>query len=311
MNLPTAGTRKKGLFSQQDYLAPLALPTGEAAVDMVNAIWRKNDVYLDIGNCNIGSGILVLWPLIMLFLGLGIGFKDISPQLSHGIFIFGGVIVSVPIVMLIYILFQSTPLPIRFNRQRREVCVPLKDGKYWIVPWESVTAATSEHSTVSQVGKHSMGMLLIGFDNPDVQAEAENKHFFLGFNCGSNEGAMAQWECMRSFMEVGPHVVQDNSARFHHPKGILATYVESLFKAAKRKGWFMALLWEGFCGVFIFNTFLIDALERLKLYPLPEFPCPDIIEWSKPLPPEQWAKRSPELELAIAQRDAELAARMA
>ena len=34
----------------------------------------------------------------------------------------------------------------------------------------------------------------------------------------------------------------------------------------------------------------------------------DIIEWSKPLPPEQWAKRSPELEHAIAKREAELAA---
>ncbi|MFJ7885190.1 hypothetical protein ACIQYF_17200 [Pseudomonas sp. NPDC096917] len=305
MSLPTAGTRKKGLFSQQDYLAPLAIPTGEVAVDMVNVIWRKNDVYLDIGSYSIGSGILILWPMILLFISLAYMTND------SGIYLYGACILIIPILMLIYSLFKPTPLPIRFNRQRREVCVPLKDGKYWIVPWESVTAATSEHSTVSQVGKHSMGMLLIGFDNPDVQGEAGNKHFFLGFNCGSNEGAMAQWECMRSFMEVGPHVVQDNSARFHHPKGILATYVESLFKAAKRKGWFMALLWEGFCGVFIFNTFLIDALERLKLYPLPEFPCPDIIEWSKPLPPEQWAKRSPELELAIAQREAELAARMA
>ena len=120
---------------------------------------------------------------------------------------------------------------------------------------------------------------------------------------------MAQWECMRSYMEIGPQVVKDNSARFHHPKGILATYVDSLFIAAERKGWFMTLVWEGFCGVFIFNTFLIDALERLKLYPLPEFSSPEIIEWSKPLPPEQWAKRSPELERAIAAREAELAAR--
>jgi hypothetical protein len=37
-------------------------------------------------------------------------------------------------------------------------------------------------------------------------------------------------------------------------------------------------------------------------------PYPDITEWSKPLPPEQWTKRSPELEAAIAQREAELAA---
>ena len=216
-------------------------------------------------------------------------------------------ILAIPMLMLIYSLFQPTPLPIRFNRQRREVCVPRENGNYWIVPWETVAAISSEHSTVSQVGRHSTGMLFISFDNPDPNAEENNKHVFWGFNCGSSEGAMAQWECMRSYMEIGPQVVKDNSARFHHPKGILATYVDSLFLAAERKGWFMTLVWEGFCGIFIFNTFLIDALERLKLYPLPEFSSPDIIEWSKPLPPERWAKRSPELELAIAAREAQLA----
>ncbi|MEB0206349.1 DUF6708 domain-containing protein [Pseudomonas sp. CCC3.1] len=303
MSVPAAGTSKKSLFSQQDHLAPLAIPTGESAVDMVNVIWRKCDVYLDIGSYSISSGMLILWPMIMLFIFLAFVMNDTD------IVLYGTCILAIPILMLIHSLFQPTPLPIRFNRQRREVCVPRENGNYWIVPWETVTAATSEHSTVSQVGTHSMGMLFISFDNPDPHAEESNKHVFWGFNCGSSEGAMAQWECMRSYMEIGPHVVKDNSARFHYPKGILATYVDNLFIAAKRKGWFMTLVWEGFCGIFIFNTFLIDALERLKLYPLPDFPCPDIIEWSKPLPPEQWAKRSPELELAIAAREAELAAR--
>ncbi|WP_314917711.1 DUF6708 domain-containing protein [Pseudomonas helleri] len=302
MNLPAAGESKKGLLSQQEYLAPLAIPTGETAVDMVNVIWRKNDVYLDIGSYSVGAGILILWPIILLFVSVAYFTND------PGIYWLGACILVLPVFMLIYSLVKPAPLPIRFNRQRREVCVPRKKGKCWVVPWESVIAATSVHITISQVGTHSTGMLFISFNNPDVQTEAENKHFSLGFNCGSNEGAMAQWECMRSFMEVGPQAVEDNSARFHHPKGILATYVDRLYSAAKRKGWFMTLLWEGFCGVFIFNTFLIDALERLKLYPLPEFLCPDIIEWSKPLPPEQWAKRSPELELAIARREAELAA---
>lgn len=70
----------------------------------------------------------------------------------------------------------------------------------------------------------------------------------------------------------------------------------------------MALLWEGFFGLFIFNILLIIALERWKLNPPPDLTYPDIIEWSKPLPPQQWAKRSPGLEAAIAQREAELAA---
>ena len=49
-------------------------------------------------------------------------------------------------------------------------------------------------------------------------------------------------------------------------------------------------------------------LQHWKLSPPPDLTYPDIIEWSKPLPPEQWAKRSPELESSIAQREAELAA---
>ena len=71
----------------------------------------------------------------------------------------------------------------------------------------------------------------------------------------------------------------------------------------------MTLLWEGFCGIFIFNCVRWPTcLQEWKLIPPPDLPYPDIIEWSKPLPPEQWAKRSPELEAAIAQREAELAA---
>jgi hypothetical protein len=42
----------------------------------------------------------------------------------------------IPILMLIQGLFREVPLPVRFNRQRREVCVPRDDGEYWIVPWK-------------------------------------------------------------------------------------------------------------------------------------------------------------------------------
>lgn len=305
MSLSEAGTSKKGLFSQQDYLAPLPIPTGEEAVDMVNVIWRKNDVFLDVGNYSLGAGVIVLWPLIMMFVSIAYISGDTD------VYWLGACITIIPILILIYSVFQPTPLPIRFNRQRREVCVPRKNDEYWIVPWETVTAAAAKHSTVSQAGGHSTGMLFIGFDNPDPHAKADNKHFFWGFNCGGGEAAMAQWECMRSFMEIGPHVITDNSARFYRTKGILATYVEGIIEAAKRKGWFMALLWEGFFGLFIFNTLLIDVLERTKLSPPPDLPYPEIIDWSKPLPPEQWARRSPELEAAISQREAELAARAA
>ena len=302
MSTPPAGTTKKRLFSRNDYLAPLPIPTGRKPSDVLNTIWRKNDVFLDIGNYSIGSAVMVIWPMVMLF-------TLMYYVTSNPIILWGGpIIVGVPIFYVILGLFREVPLPVRFNRQRREVCVPQADGEYWIVPWESVTAAATQHSSISQGGRATMGMLFIGFENPDPLAKDDNKHYSLGFGCGGGTTAMALWECMRSYMEIGPEAVEDDTARFDRSKGIWATYLEDLIKAAKLRGWFVTVLWEGFCGIFIFNTLLIDVLERWKLNPPPDLTLPAIIEWSKPLPPEQWAKRSPELEAAIVQREAELLA---
>ena len=302
MSTPPAGTTKKRLFSRNDYLAPLPIPTGAKPCDVLNTIWRKNEVFLDIGNYSIGSAVMVIWLGVMLFLGLAYIFNDPDAL------ILGACIMGIPIFSLIQGLFREVPLPVRFNRQRREVCVPQADGTYWIVPWESVTAAATQHSSVSQAGRTTMGLLIIGFENPDPQAKEETKHYSMGFNCGGGRTAMALWECMRSYMEIGPEAVEDATARFDRSKGIWATYLDDLIKGAKLRGWVVTALWEGFCGIFIFNTLLIDVLERWKLNPPPDLTYPDIIEWSKPLPPEQWAKRSPELEAAILMRESELIA---
>ena len=308
MSPPPAGTTKKRIFSRDDYLAPLPIPTGRKPSDVLNTIWRKNDVFIDIGNYSIGSAVMVLWVGIMVFLSMAFFTRNIAPDFSRDILVVGAVIMALPILFLIQGLFREVPLPVRFNRQRREVCVPMKDGDYWIVPWESVTAAATQHSSTSQAGKNTMGLLIVGFENPDPLAKEGNKHFYFAFNCGGGTTAMALWECMRSYMEIGPDAVEDQTARFDRSKGIWATYLDDLIKGAKLRGWPVTILWEGFFGIFIFNTLLIDVLERWKLNPPPDLPYPDIIEWSKTLPPEQWAKRSPELEHAIAKREAELAA---
>ena len=57
----TPGNRK-GLLSREDYLAPPAVPTGQTPKDVLNTIWRKNEVFLDIGSYSIGSAVMVLWP---------------------------------------------------------------------------------------------------------------------------------------------------------------------------------------------------------------------------------------------------------
>ncbi|PSS57012.1 hypothetical protein [Pseudomonas sp. BBP2017] len=300
MSTPPAGTTKKRLFSRNHYLAPLPIPTGRKPSDVLNIIWRKNEVFLDIGNYSIGSAVMVIWPVVMLFLGLAY-FLDDPDAL-----ILGACITGLPIFFVIHGLFREVPLPVRFNRQRREVCVPRADGEYWIVPWESVTAAATQHSSVSQAGKATMGLLVIGFENPDPQAKDDNKHFSLGFNCGGGTTAMALWECMRSYMEIGPDAAPEAAAL--NAGGSLRYYIDYMSDKAKTRGWILTLLWEGVLGVFIFNAPLAQYLQRKKLNPPPDLTYPAIIEWSKPLPPEQWAKRSPELEAAIAKREAELAA---
>ncbi|UDI93468.1 MULTISPECIES: DUF6708 domain-containing protein [Pseudomonas] len=306
MSTPPAGTTKKGIFSRNDYLAPLPIPTGRKPCDVLNIVWRKNDVFIDIGNYSIGSAVMVMWPGVMVFLAMSFFTRNLTSDFSQDILILGACIMALPIFWLIQGLFREVPLPVRFNRQRREVCVPRDNGEYWIVPWESVTAAATQQSSVSQAGKNTMGLLVIGFENPDPDATQDNKHFSLGFNCGGGTTAMALWECMRSYMEIGPEASPDAAAL--NSGANLRYYVDYMKDKAKERGWFLTLLWEGVFGVFIFNAPLATYLQRKKLYPPPDLPHPDIIEWSKPLPPEQWAKRSPELEVAIAQREAELAA---
>ncbi|NAT23627.1 hypothetical protein [Pseudomonas syringae] len=300
MSSHSAGTRQKKLFSQNDYLAPLPLPTGQQPADSLNIIWRKNEVYLDIGCYSVGSAVMVIWPMILFYLTLAYSFRNLIPQLSIFMLIAGAIITGIPTLILIHGLFRPTPPPVRFNRQRREVCVPRDNGEYWIVPWESVTAAATQCSSISQAGRVTTGLLCIGFENLDPEASEDNRHLSMGFNCGGGESAMALWECIRSYMEIGPDAVSDRTSRFKRPKGILPSYLDDLVAAAQRKGWFLALLWEGFFGLFIFNTLLIDVLERWKLSPPPDLEYPDIIEWSKSLSPEKWTTRSAELEIALA-----------
>ncbi|EPM97707.1 hypothetical protein A258_07942, partial [Pseudomonas syringae pv. actinidiae ICMP 19104] len=106
----------------------IVLPTGQQPVDSLNIIWRKNETYLDIGCYSVGSAVMVIWPMMIMFISLAYGLNDID------LLWLGGIITGIPTLMLIHGLFRPTPPPVRFNRQRREVCVPRDNGEYWIVP---------------------------------------------------------------------------------------------------------------------------------------------------------------------------------
>lgn len=298
---PPAGSSRKGLLSQDDFLAPPHISTGQPPKDVLNTIWRKNDVFLDIGDYSIGSAVMVIWPVLMIYVFLAYSIRDV-PELFEGFVILGLVIVGIPSLIVLYGLTQPVPLPVRFNRQRREVCVPRDDGSHWIVPWEQVTAAATSVSSIGQHGKTTQGLLVVGFTNPDPNAKKEDREFSLGFSCGGGITAMCLWECMRTYMEIGPEAVPSSRlGKRPYADTQIGSIVTSLLKGDIKD------VLHGLFFVIFLGTYFAEKLQNLKLAPPPDLADPDIVEWSKPLPPEQWARRSPELEQALAEREAALA----
>ncbi|EPN78918.1 hypothetical protein A233_07921 [Pseudomonas syringae pv. actinidiae ICMP 19097] len=121
----------------------------------------------------------------------------------------------------------------------------------------------------------------------------------MGFNCGGGETAMALWECMRSYMEIGPEAVPESRiGAMPYEKTQIGSIVTSL-----RKGDVFDVL-HGLFFVTILGTYLAEKLQNLKLSHPPDLEYPDIIEWSKSLPHGQWATPYPELLAALAQKAA-------
>ncbi|MEX6502844.1 hypothetical protein [Pseudomonas zhanjiangensis] len=314
MTTPAAGTSRTGLLSRDDYLAPPHIPTGQPPKDVLNAIWRKNDVFLDIGSYSIGSAVMVIWTSLLLAVLILWSTGGFGGE-NFGLTVIFSIMLGIPILIMLHGLTQPVPPPVRFNRQRREVCVPQSDGSHWIVPWETVTAAATAVSSVGQHGKTTQGLLIVGFSNPDPNAKLEDRDYTLSFSCGGGTTAMCLWECMRSYMEVGPEAIPqgndlENLRATLGGKGVFLGVCWSFVKDIKSHLWakeFKQALWM-FFGIFAFGSPLIMLLVAWKLAPPPQFTDPKILEWSKPLPHDQWVKRSPELEQAIAQREAELGA---
>lgn len=307
-----AGDTKQGLLWKQEHLAPLPIPTGQPASDLMSIIWRKNQVYLDIGNFSMGAGWLTLHMGTFLIIAIA-AWAALSGDIWGGVLLLG--IMGGGLMGTLWYLFikqYRKPLipPIRFNRQRREVCITEPDGSYWFVPWERVHAIAPSALSLNTGGASQHGSLLLWFPLKGQEHEdyaPDKQGWVLMVNTGGGISSMAQWECIRSFMEVGPEAIPEPL------ENICGLSLKQIFwrefdKSCQERGLFLTVVWEIGIMFPIFNPMGAHWITRKKLAHIPELTAPEVIEWSKPLPPEQWAKRSPELEQAIAERESELAA---
>ncbi|MGL3340654.1 hypothetical protein [Pseudomonas aeruginosa] len=304
---PEAGITRSGPLWQDDCLAPPAIPTGEKPADVLNVIWRKNEVFLDIGSWALGSAVMIIHGGLFVMLMAGILTGDFwIPSSNYWLLMLG--LFGLPVLILLYGLTKSVPPPVRFNRQRREVCVPQKDGSHWFVPWESVKAVGTAVSSVGQHGRATQGLLVIGFPNPQWNGKSEeDKEYSLALSCGGGITAMAMWECIRSYMEVGPEAVPRCTYEGTERQGFFSVLWMMLSQVGRK-------LKEGDLGGVLYDLFFIVCLgaplagylQVQKLAPPPDLTAPSVVEWSKPLPPDQWTRRSAELERAIQAREADL-----
>ncbi|WP_312596719.1 hypothetical protein [Stutzerimonas nitrititolerans] len=312
-----AGEMEQGLLWKQEHLAPLPIPTGQPASDLMNIIWRKNEVYLDIGSFAMAAG----W--LTLHMGTFISVMIVTYVVSTGdhwaaLALFSAGAGLMGTLWYLFIKQWRKPLtpPIRFNRQRREVCITEPDGNYWFVPWERVYAIAPSVTNLGTYGATKHGSLVLWFPLKGQEHETygpNKKGWVLMVNPGGGISSMAQWECIRSFMEIGPDAVPDSSHAERSSKveqqgyiGVWRGIFSQLFDELKSKEYGAAF--STFTGLTIFGAPWIAVLMTKKLAHIPDLTAPEVVDWSKPLPPAQWAKRSPELEKAIAEREAELAA---
>jgi len=78
-------------------------------------------------------------------------------------------------------------------------------------------------------------------------------------------------------------------------------------KPPERKGWFLRWLWEGFCGLIVFNTLLIDLIDSEKNFLPARLTNYRLIDGPNPCHPSMWARRRPNWNQAIAEREVDLA----
>jgi hypothetical protein len=346
---PSAGQlRVKGL-NETLFLAPLPVYTGQAQVSRRN-FSAMNETYLELGGSNRGiveqgkilaAGIwFVLCTAFVVPVLISIWLVLFSPpefdrkffDVAGGflqVFATGSLLSILPIGAFVYgmlsnVFAAAKSYPIRFNRQRREVCyIDDTTHRVLIVPWESVVAWVASSQGITSYGAmrdYTFGMGLEDEEHDTVQ-------FVLSAQ-PSDAHALGMWTSIRNYMEEGELVDAPNPmlvalgitltedelkpyeglhtfeierlnaralGRLDDGGGHLTPEQRQRWGYSKRSRWPLRFWYIRRVFVFWKMPYLIAEWAHRKGRPtLPE----RVQVWSQPLPPEQWAKPSPALQKA-------------
>ncbi|NWN92629.1 hypothetical protein HLV39_14120 [Marinobacter adhaerens] len=154
---------------------------------------------------------------------------------------------------------------------------------YEIYPWEKLVAfiETQQNVGPSLMATHTFLTLAIPREDDPETALASAR-----INVGHETAGLAQWECIRCFMEEGPDACPE-------PKQdeTLAGY-KAKCRQAREEMSLPSWLWKK-VGDWFFHRYLAHIITERRIKSLAVRRLPEELKaWSKPLPESQWAKPS-------------------
>ena len=348
---PKAGEIRAQGSDETLFLAPLPVYTGQMPIGSRN-FSQMNDVYLELGGSNRGTvetGKMLaaqIWMFIgFIFSGsLIVGLhsllfpnpdfeQDIATSMKFALQ--AGAYYGVPGGLLVVGFFiqcivsdvhkRAKTYPVRFNRQRREVCyVDSATHRVLIVPWESVVAWVSNSQAATPYGVTRQYCFGMGLDD-----EEQDRVQFVLIPQFSDAHALGLWAAIRNYMEDGPLVdapdpwlsvlgivltedelkpyeglhnfeIERRHARLmgkldDDPRYDLSPEDRKEYGFADQTPW--PLRWWYVRRVLTFWKMPYLLAEWSHRKGRPTFP-EQVQLWSQPLPPEQWATPSPALQKA-------------
>lgn len=158
---------------------------------------------------------------------------------------------------------------------------------YEIHPWEKLVAFIQTQENQGPSLMLTSTVLTLAVPKPD---DPESALAAASINVGHETSGLAQWECIRRFMEEGP-----DACPAPRNDDTLANYKINCRKAYKEMSF---LPWAGKkIGDWFFQRYLAHIIteRRTQVVALRRMPA-ELKAWSEPLPESRWAQPSEELQ---------------
>jgi hypothetical protein len=327
-NRPLAGETRTFPLGQVLFFSPMPSPTARIAPGSwgeSNQVVAINDTYMDIGQGNQGTaeqvqfvmsivmGGFVFFLCVFIFMvhiGMSVNSDRTFFQESFRIYQEVGWIVLLGILLFACIgwfaVFKSMWLkaktrPIRFHRQRREVCY-YPDGHKTpvIAKWEDVVSWVSMHKGYTGGAVVTNATFGIAFPTEDGK-----EYWMLRRPVALVNEGQRLWEIIRCYMDEASEywaepAVQETRQTFDDARRQL----HNNFKHGPKNKFFMELLdpstsYAGMIGYYVYHILSFWKLpywvaELDSKISMAKFPK-EIETWSASLPQEQWVKPTEEL----------------